>query len=288
MNKVKEFIDLYKFQSQNEYKEITNNKLKDYEIPINNTNNRTFNEKNIYKLSAQQSSNRTGEYKGASFSQEKQKWKAELKINYKTTFLGYYPTELEAAKAYNDYATFINNTENTDYSLNDISDYVPIPRDIPNINKELQNTSKTSSYNGVTFDSNRNYFVAAIKYQNKNYYLGNNIDQIECAKLYNQQALYFNNEFNSDYQLNDIPDYITIPKNLVDELQNNKLSRKSSKYYGATFDKKKNKWRSVIVFNKKQLHLGFYDCEIEAAKAYDKKAKELNNANNCKYKINFS
>jgi prophage antirepressor-like protein len=42
----------------------------------------------------------------------------------------------------------------------------------------------------------------------------------------------------------------------------------------------------LLVYNKKQLHLGFFVNELDAAKAYNNKATELNKESNCKYKIN--
>lgn len=84
------------------------------------------------------------------------------------------------------------------------------------------------------------------------------MDEIECAKIYNQQALYFNNQFDTKYVLNDINDYITIEKNIYKEIQDNKKSNKSSKYYSVTFNKKIKKFKALLVYNKKQLHLGIF------------------------------
>lgn len=50
---------------------------------------------------------------------------------------------------------------------------------------------------------------------------------------------------------------------------------KTSIYKGVYWDKSRNKWQSNIVLNKKRKYIGRFDCEIDAAKAYDKKAKEL-------------
>ena len=105
------------------------------------------------------------------------------------------------------------------------------------------------------------------------YNLGQNESEIECAKLYNQQALYFNETLNTNYELNEIIGYTTIAKNIWKELQDTKKENKSSKYYGVTFSKQKNKYQALLVFNKKQINLGVFALEIDAAKAYNKKAE---------------
>ena len=243
-------------------------------------------ETNIFKLTGQQLSNKTGNYKGVCWSKEKQKWKAELKMAYKIAFLGYYYTELEGAIAYNDYATYINNKDNTNYALNDILNYIPNPRDIPEEHKNEIDENKSSQYNGVSYYKSRKHYVAGIKYAGKTYGLGSHKEELECAKLYNQQAMYFNNQFKTNYILNDIPGYITIPKNIHQEIQDKKVEKKSSQYYGVTFCKRSDKYRSVLVHNKKQIHIGFFEIELDAAKAYNNKALELNTNNKTQYKLN--
>jgi len=62
--------------------------------------------------------------------------------------------------------------------------------------------------------------------------------------------------------------------------QNSFNSRKprgntSSKYKGVWRDHIRNKWDAYIKKNYKRIHLGRFKDEIEAAKVYDKKAKEL-------------
>lgn len=52
----------------------------------------------------------------------------------------------------------------------------------------------------------------------------------------------------------------------------------TSGYKGVSFMKgegRRKKWRAVIKFNQKYIHIGYFMHIIEAAKAYDKKAKEL-------------
>jgi len=49
---------------------------------------------------------------------------------------------------------------------------------------------------------------------------------------------------------------------------------KLSQYKGVSYHQGGEKWRAYIHFNNKQLHLGHYTSEEEAARAYDKTARE--------------
>ncbi len=49
----------------------------------------------------------------------------------------------------------------------------------------------------------------------------------------------------------------------------------TSKYIGVSWFKRDGCWRAWITINKKQIHIGYFNSELEAALAYDKKAIEL-------------
>jgi hypothetical protein len=57
--------------------------------------------------------------------------------------------------------------------------------------------------------------------------------------------------------------------------QTYKRGASTSKYKGVYFDKQMKKWRARVTFNKKTIHVGLFVNELDAAKAYDRKAKEV-------------
>lgn len=57
--------------------------------------------------------------------------------------------------------------------------------------------------------------------------------------------------------------------------QNQRFRGGLSRYKGVCFLKKINKWRANIGFDGRRMHIGCFDNEVDAAKAYDRKAGEL-------------
>ena len=61
----------------------------------------------------QKGKHRTDNFKGTSFVTDKNNWVAQLQHNKKHYYLGEFVNEIEAAQVYNDFALFLNETENT-------------------------------------------------------------------------------------------------------------------------------------------------------------------------------
>lgn len=284
-DKVKEIFNQFDIDSYADFKKL----IDDEGVNKENSDQQEYiGETNINKLLRQQSANRTGKYKGVCWCVSKNKWKAELKMDYKIYFLGYYSTDIEASKAYNDYALYLNENESCSYSLNDINEknYTPIAKNIPQINTQLFLNKKTSKYNGVRYYKERNTYYANIKFYGKTYFLGSNKNEEECAKLYNKQAAYFNQiDPNASYRLN--IDFDITPENILKTKIENLEKNKSSFYRGLSLSKQRAKWKSIIVINRKQKCLGFFYSEIDAALAYNKCASEQNELKKEKGDVSF-
>lgn len=66
---------------------------------------------------------------------------------------------------------------------------------------------------------------------------------------------------------------VTPSQNTMNSKKTQKL--KTSKYKGVSFCKREKKWRLQVVKNNKVVARGYFNTEIEAAKAYNKAAQEL-------------
>jgi hypothetical protein len=54
-----------------------------------------------------------------------------------------------------------------------------------------------------------------------------------------------------------------------------KRNRASSRFRGVNYNRRSRKWHARITFEAERLHLGYFTEEVEAARAYDRKAVEL-------------
>ena len=223
-------------------------------------------------------------YNGVSWCIRQNKWVSRLTKDNNTVVLGYYLSELDAAIAYNDYASYLNESLEIKYRLNRLENYVSNPRDLLEEYRQKRFQSKSTDFNGVYFIKSKQIFEASIQYKRKSYKLIKNTSDIECAKVYNEQALFFNNNFGTKYKLNDI---LTSEKNHIHELEINKV-KKYSRFVGVTIRKESGKFRAYIKHDRKVIYCGSFVNEIDAAKAYNQKAEELNQliTTKVKYQLN--
>jgi hypothetical protein len=154
------------------------------------------------------------------------------------------------------------------------------------------NKTKYSKYIGVTWDHKRNKWAASVTYLKKRISLGRYDTEIDAAIMYDKKVVdLFGIDASKNFPEFDLDELNKRYNSIVSEM--NKISygeklsrgnqgksklpqeRKTSKYVGVYWNKKFNKWVTQITHNYKCFKIGYYDSEIEAAKAYDEKALEL-------------
>jgi len=151
--------------------------------------------------------------------------------------------------------------------------------------------TKKTTYIGVHYEAkNPHPWFSIIKHDRKNNYLGSYVKEEYAALAYDKKALEIYG-----------PDAIVNFPGLSIEKLGKKLEKikkedaiifydhmsrrhqgklqkvsKTSRYVGVCLGTKKNKpWRSNLFYHNKQIHLGYYATEEEAALAYDKMALKI-------------
>lgn len=139
--------------------------------------------------------NKQIKYKGVSAcDHSSKKFRARITIKGKETFIGFFNSEIDAAKAYNEAAikefgefAWVNPVDEED----DFSEVKNFESDFVNVipsNRALM-TTNTSGYLGVTYCKRKQHFIAQIAKDKKHYYLGQYKSAIDAAKAFNKKAL---------------------------------------------------------------------------------------------------
>jgi hypothetical protein len=79
---------------------------------------------------------------------------------------------------------------------------------------------------------------------------------------------------NRDY-LHNLPENLRVCNSSQNAMNRVKRTRTSSKYLGVSWKRLNKKWQAQIVKDRKKIYIGLFESEIDAAKAFDKKAFEL-------------
>lgn len=115
-------------------------------------------------------------YKGVSWNE--QHWRARIQVNHEVITLGYFPTQREAAFAYNEAAKRYFG----EFAwLNEIVDD---PDDLPVQKPSVQ----PSRFRGVTWDYRRQKWMAKLKANGKFVNIGRFADEVEAAQAYDAAA----------------------------------------------------------------------------------------------------
>lgn len=122
--------------------------------------------------------------------------------------------------------------------------------------RNRKDTSSSSVYKGVFLIKRDNVYTAAIRYENNLIYLGRFKNEANAAKAYNEAAIKYFGEF---ARLN------VIEEDIVPE----EPRECHSVYRGVSFDCSRNKFKAYFQKDKKNIYLGRFNIELEAALAYN-------------------
>lgn len=155
-------------------------------------------------------------------------------------FLNHKPCGYKLVVNHKDFNRLNNNVENLE---------IITQRENTN-KKHLKSSSK---YTGVSWFKNDKKWSSHIYINGRLKYLGSFENELEAKKYYDNALKSINNG-----------DEIIIKRKTY-----------SSKYKGVSWFKHRNKWKSSITINKKNIHLGLFKCELSAHLAYINKLKEI-------------
>jgi hypothetical protein len=132
----------------------------------------------------------------------------------------------------------------------------------------------TSKYKGVSFFKQTQKWKVELTCKGKYYALGYYDDETIAARIYDAKI----------FELKGNKARLNFPEQINDLIDLSEANKKTSKYKGVYWYKQTKKWKASIKYQKKKIHIGYFDDEVTAALMYDAKAFELRGE---KARLNF-
>ena len=216
----------------------------------------------------------TSIYRGVFWTNREKRFIARAKMESRGVHVGSFKNELDAALAYDDFCR----KNNLDRRLN-FPD--PEPENlIPNTRLIRLTQGQFAVVDDDDFEWLNQYEWYAVK-EDRSYYAARTIYekgrviqrqmQMEILGGVNGVDLVDHKNHNGLHNYRSNIRFCTFQQNLM----NHKPKKLTSNFKGVHWSNRSKKWASSIGFNYKTIHIGYFNSEEDAARAYDTKAKEL-------------
>uniref|UniRef100_A0A061RJJ8 Ethylene-responsive transcription factor rap2-7-like n=2 Tax=Tetraselmis sp. GSL018 TaxID=582737 RepID=A0A061RJJ8_9CHLO len=238
-------------------------------------------------------------YRGVTFDKKKRRWRVQIKASHlgkSGVSVGYYNTELEAARAYDRTAiglfgkgSVMTNFPASDYKEDEIPSLSGASREEVKALLRTERTrqpksttstrKRTSKYLGVGATNRKNRWQARILVKGKVTHLGYYTSEEEAARVYDRVCLSLYggsialNFPASDYRDVPLMDVSTVSREDLQRSLGVKPMDKSSRFRGVS--RKKGKWEAKVMLNRKWVFRELFDDEEEAALAYDRAVRHF-------------
>lgn len=133
-----------------------------------------------------------------------------------------------------------------------------------NQRNQRRNNRNTTGYKGVSFDKARGKYIASIHVIGTQIHLGRFSTAEEASKAYEDAASRYHGEFAYSQSVD------AVPPAVVEAVSSRPGF--SSRYRGVTWSKQHRRWKTSIGVDGQSVHVGLFDTETAAARAYNEAA----------------
>jgi hypothetical protein len=209
--------------------------------------------------------NKVSKFKGVTWHSRDNKWQAQITVDGMSKHLGYFKSEEAAARKYDGYTGTLDRPVNFPGDKGTGQASKRRQKRVPSTEKRV------SAFVGVHWDLREARWRTEISILKQKFHLGYFDNEEEAARAYDQAAAPHGRKCN----------FPQTPSLDYQEMTDEPPVNPASVFVGVSWDKRRKKWMAQIMINQKKLHLGYFESEDSAARAYDEEAASVGR------KVNF-
>lgn len=197
-------------------------------------------------------------YKGVAWDKGMKAWRAFIVVRKTMKHLGCFEDEKFAARVHDKAAVEYHG----EFARENFPEE-PAPSD-DEIEEHRRSPFKTSRFRGVSWHSQNHNWTVKIQVNRRTIRLGSHQDERLAAQVYDFAAA----KYHGEHAMFNFPGETLLSEKMFDDITRG--TQPKSQYRGVSFGD--GKWVAYIRSNRKQVSLGRFTDEVEAAKAYNEAA----------------